>query len=384
MEDELFTRPYEVPIVICKKCQYAVRPTEIIRHLQSTHHQLPLATARQISEAIYRWDGVEACDHWIVPISVAESIPGLPMYTDGILCNRVSGCGFVARSIKTIRNHWHAKHGWISQNVRRNRKQAHTQAQREIIQATIIVSCQRAFTHGAGSHYIHVQRASLDHTVDLEAENTPQPQVINQLVAQLEDAFTEQQAQRTVIEAGERDEANPWLRRTQWAVYLAGLDPARLVECVQRPSEADTDNDRAALAIWDSMQAVARISQKVSSRAGHTIRIEAVRTERDQTPHTPLQAYIDEDNIVRHTIPWQQVLMFFARTQTQHNWESPHYRFTERQRKAWQALWRLARAEGSRSNSVSCNPPLVGDKGSLLNHYSQPASHPASHPASQH
>ena len=51
-------------------------------------------------------------------------------------------------------------------------------------------------------------------------------------MAQLEDAFTEQQAQRTVIEAGERDEANPWLRRTQWAVYLAGLDPAQLVECV--------------------------------------------------------------------------------------------------------------------------------------------------------
>jgi len=106
-----------------------------------------------------------------------------------------------------------------------------------------------------------------------------------------------------VIEAGERDEANPWLRRTQWAVYLAGLDPAQLVKCVQRPSEADSDDDRAVLAIWDSMEAVARMSQKVSSRASHMIRIEAVRTERDQTPHTPLQAYMNEDNIVRHTIP---------------------------------------------------------------------------------
>jgi hypothetical protein len=163
----------------------------------------------------------------------------------------------------------------------------------------------------------------------------------------------EQQAQPTVIEAGERDEANPWLRRTQWAVYLAGLDPARLIESVQRPSEADSHFNRAATAIWDSMAAVARISQKVSSSAGHMIRIEAVRIERDQTPHTPLQAYMDEDNIVRHTIPWQQVLMFFARTQTDHEWQSPRYRFTQRQRKAWQVLWKLAGADRGRSNSVS-------------------------------
>lgn len=307
-----------------------------------------------MSEAIHQWDGVQACDRWMVPTSVMESIIGLPIYTDGILCNRVSGCGFVARSIKTIRNHWHAEHQWTSQNVHRSRQQAHTQAQQDIIQATMAVSCQRAFTHGVGSHYIHVQCPGLDSTVNIEAEDTPQPHVVNQLVAQMEEAFTEQQAQRTVIEAGEQDEANPWLRRTQWAVYLAGLDPQQLLDCVQRPDEADTsDDNQAAAAIWDSMEAVARMSQKVSSRAGHMIRIEAVRTERDQTPHTPLQAYMDEDNIIWHVIPWQQVLMFFTRTQTRHDWASPHYRFTERQRKAWQALWRLARADRSRSNSVS-------------------------------
>lgn len=85
-------------------------------------------------------------------------------------------------------------------------------------------------------------------------------------------------------------------------------------------SQADSYNKRAARAIWDPMAAVARVSQKVSSSAGHMIRIEAVRTERDQPPHTPLQAYMDEENIVRHAIPWQQVLMFFVCTQTRHSW----------------------------------------------------------------
>jgi len=179
MEDQLFTRPLEKPIIICKKCQLAVRPKEVIQHLNGTHHRVPLAAARQISEAIQRWDGVQACDQWTVPTAVAESIPGLPIYTDGILCNRVSGCGFVSRSIKTMRNHWHADHQWVSQNVRRNRQQA----QREIIQATRVISCQRAFIQGPGSHYIYVREASLGSTVDIEAVNSPQPQLVNQLVA---------------------------------------------------------------------------------------------------------------------------------------------------------------------------------------------------------
>jgi hypothetical protein len=40
--------------------------------------------------------------------------------------------------------------------------------------------------------------------------------------------------------------------------------------------------------------------------------------------------------------PWQQVLMFFARTQREHTWKSPQYRFTRQQREAWAALVREA------------------------------------------
>jgi hypothetical protein len=34
--------------------------------------------------------------------------------------------------------------------------------------------------------------------------------------------------------------------------------------------------------------------------------------------------------------------MFFARTQAPHEWNSPVYRFSRRQRAAWDALWRAA------------------------------------------
>ncbi|RYN60390.1 hypothetical protein AA0117_g13059 [Alternaria alternata] len=57
---------------------------------------------------------------------------------------------------------------------------------------------------------------------------------------------------------------------------------------------------------------------------------------------------MDEQSIVKHVRPWQQIVMFFARTQREHAWKSPQYRFTRRQREAWEALVKEAErvAEG--------------------------------------
>jgi hypothetical protein len=44
---------------------------------------------------------------------------------------------------------------------------------------------------------------------------------------------------------------------------------------------------------------------------------------------------MDKEAIVKHTRPWQPVLMFFARTQKEHRWKSLQYRFRQRQREAW-------------------------------------------------
>jgi hypothetical protein len=51
-----------------------------------------------------------------------------------------------------------------------------------------------------------------------------------------------------------------------------------------------------------------------------------------------LQPYIDKKLISEHVRLWQQMLIFFARTQREHAWKSPKYRFTRRQREAWEAL----------------------------------------------
>ncbi|KAF2870921.1 hypothetical protein BDV95DRAFT_619840 [Massariosphaeria phaeospora] len=105
----------------------------------------------------------------------------------------------------------------------------------------------------------------------------------------------------STIQAGERDEVNPWVDRTQWLPYLVGIERADLLACIKEPvAEPDPRSDNEA----------------------------------EPTRYQPLQPYIDKEAIVKHTRPWQQVLMFFARTQKEHAWKSSQYRFKRQQREA--------------------------------------------------
>jgi hypothetical protein len=44
----------------------------------------------------------------------------------------------------------------------------------------------------------------------------------------------------STIQAGERDEVNPCMERTQWLPYLVGMERADLMACVEEP-EAEPD-----------------------------------------------------------------------------------------------------------------------------------------------
>ncbi|KAG2000698.1 hypothetical protein GB937_010926, partial [Aspergillus fischeri] len=90
------------------------------------------------------------------------------------------------------------------------------------------------------------------------------------------------------------------------------------------------------------MEQVARKSQQTVQHCSQAIWVEAVRSEKGQTPHRPLLAYMDEATIQKHVCPWQQILAFITRTQAPHNWTSPKYGMTTRQRQKWQQLWQLA------------------------------------------
>jgi hypothetical protein len=97
--------------------------------------------------------------------------------------------------------------------------------------------------------------------------------------------------------------------------------------------------------------------------------VEAARTEAGQTPYRPLQAYMDEASVQKHVQPWQQALVFIARTQAAQQagqerdggggreWlgRLPVYGMTPRQRQKWQVLWQLAMPPAPKRPAAAAN-----------------------------
>jgi hypothetical protein len=316
MENQFFIRLPTFPVVICRQCQYGVWPSSIASHLKGSAHQVKHKEAQQVQEAIQQWDGIQHDSSQLeLPLVLDERIPQLPIYPDGLLCWRENPqCGFVARSMETMKQHWRKIHGWSMQSHggRMNHQQKE-QAQIQSQQSFRTVSCQRVFPSRKGSHFIHIRHPGGDIREAAAAEP-----MASRLVDAMERSYQAQQQRQSAqgIEAGERDEANPWLRRTRWAEYLSLVPAQDLLDCIAPPEEdAARPEEKGARAIWEAMDGVARVSQRIVMQLGHSIRIEAIRTEKGQLRHYPLQAYMDEESIQEHVRPWQQMLMFFARTQ---------------------------------------------------------------------
>lgn len=83
--------------------------------------------------------------------------------------------------------------------------------------------------------------------------------------------------------------------------------------------------------LWEAMGELAAISQFTVGQSGVMLRLEAVKSEIDQQQFQPLRPYQEVASIKHHCRPWQQMLMFFIRTQRPHDWSSPAYQFNRRQ-----------------------------------------------------
>jgi len=210
----------------------------------------------------------------------------------------------------------------VSQNAK-------ARGEEELQRSFQYVSRQQVFPSGQGSHYIHIRypdgqqpSASTDHV----------QAAVDEVLQAWEQAQEQAQAQAKAaqtIQASEITDANPWLRMTGWADYLQGISEKNLLECVETPEEdpQDTTEQRVQV-IWATIEQIARKSQRTVQQCGQAIWVEAVRSEKGQTPYRPLLAYMDEAASQKHVHPWQQILAFIARTQAPHDWTSPKYGMT--------------------------------------------------------
>jgi hypothetical protein len=213
-------------------------------------------------------------------------------------------------------------------------------------QACHRVPCQRIFPQKTGSQYF----AIIDEKEDSDPiPTTPRSRIWEQASQQY--AEYEKKAAEW-IQQGHVDEANPWLRRTGWVSYLDSFSSTQLLEYIDMPTMDDAmdpspiadPNECAIQAIWTAMGQVGQISQQSVIHTGVFVRMEAIRTERHQTRYQPLEAYQDPETVIERVRPWQQMLMFFWRTQdSASNKRHPPYRFTRRQQAAWDQLVQMAR-----------------------------------------
>ncbi|KAL2835846.1 hypothetical protein BJX68DRAFT_260085 [Aspergillus pseudodeflectus] len=176
------------------------------------------------------------------------------------------------------------------------------------------MASMRVFPTRKGSHYIHIQYPDGRHQSPPPPPAEQAQQAVDAMVIAWEQARA-REAQQATIQADEAMDANPWLRMTGWARYLDGVHPQDLRQLVEAPIEVEEAEDQdpkadpteqAVRVIWDAMDQLARRSQRTVQQCGAGIRVEAARTEAGQTPHRPLQAYMDKASIEKHVQPWQQ------------------------------------------------------------------------------
>ena len=218
MAENPFIPPQHYPVVVCSQCKVGVRPKESHAHLNHQHKKLNPALRQQIASVVQQWDRARECDSYVPPASLPTPIAGIAEHPDALICTiqplevtsdpqSTDTCRYIARTLPTMKKHWRLSHPTLLQN-----------GIPTTTQPTMPVTCQKVFTSGTGSHYVMIEAQLPTSSTPGTATPTAQDPLHAQFdrLAALGDPVTDSRD----IDTAQADEANPWLRRTQWAEYL--------------------------------------------------------------------------------------------------------------------------------------------------------------------
>ena len=315
--------------------------------MQGKEHGLSQKEGQAVADQVERWAGIcPFASELQVPAYINEPIAELPLYTDGLMCQLEPGrCQYICRSKESIKEHWRKQHAYSVGTKGRPGVITQRRIKRRFQEACKPVHCQRYFPSRHGSQFFEVRQPDQAH--ESQARFVNGEQLWEKIQKNARDAWEEQKrAAQQLVEEHNVDEGNPWLERTGWSKYLQGIDRDELLTSIEPPQQdptQQTDVDQVEVAIWKAIEKVARVSQTtVNDRVGVYVRLEAIRDQQNQIPYQPLKAYMEGESIERRVLPWRQIMMFFVRTQREHEWTSPQYRFTQYQATAFERLIREA------------------------------------------
>jgi hypothetical protein len=263
IEFQHFEHLAEYSIAICKECRHGVLPSHIKSHLQRAH-KVKHEQAEDIAERVRSWSRlIEYASELQAPSQVIPLISQLPVYRDGLLCQLDAACCCkVLRSAKAMKKHWQGAHNWsVASKGGRPSQVAQKDIQLRIDKGRRRVHCQRMFIQGPGLQYFEVQLPNNDNESAVPVDSNAAWARVGADMAKVWERVEKRAA--STIQAGERNEVNPWVERTQWLPYLVGMERADLMACIKEPvAEPDLRSDNEAepveAAIWRAMDVLSQ------------------------------------------------------------------------------------------------------------------------------
>jgi hypothetical protein len=161
-----------------------------------------------------------------------------------------------------MKKHWQGAHNWsVASKGGRPSQVAQKDIQLRIDKGRRRVHCQRMFIQGPGLQYFEVQLPNNDNESAVPVDSNAVWARVGAEMAKVWERVEKRAA--STIQAGERNEVNPWVERTQWLPYLVGMERADLMACIKEPvAEPDLRSDNEAepveAAIWGAMDVLSQ------------------------------------------------------------------------------------------------------------------------------
>jgi hypothetical protein len=334
----------EFQVIICKKCKYAVLPSQIDSHFtpQRPHGFTKQERGRIVKEVakvnrlILNEEALKQCE-FPFPVDTTEPMVALQApQTNGLRCTfgseRGFTCPYMCSAVQKMQKHSLETHGWKSKNKGgRPKKDAPKPANMPWRSG---VSYQRFFVQGPKSGFFEVGRGVEDQ-LSGEAEETRWEKLekaIDDGMLKVDDV-----QQRKIKATDESKEPNPWLRRTGWTRHLGDFDREELRALV-RPVEAE--KEPGLVIIHKAFHQLTRQSQKnaVYDVVGRAALFEAHRKEQGKKPKKPFNSRMDKTTFRQYTLYWNQLLSYAVRTDDLDEEKRPKFKLTSKQQDTFDEL----------------------------------------------
>ena len=343
-------------VVVCKKCQYAVLPSQIDGHFMPKKptglkkpskkpHGLSKVTCERIKQDVAQIKGLIPSpgalqqSEFPFPPATAAPIPALGQpKMNGMRCKaQVEGreCGYICCSLQQMQEHCGEMHQWKSEQKGRPRKE-NPQSSRTVPWQTGI-HCQRFFKQGHKSQYFEVQPVGTGpRPTPRMASRTDQFKAAKQ---EMQRAFkkAEEEENRRIKETDEAKEPSPWLRRVGCITHLAGVDRKEVREFVEPVDEKEEPHLAIMCTAFEWLIQDAQ-HHAVRDVVGIHALFEANKKEVEKETNMPFDSWMDITTIERYVEVWKQLLLFVFRAEDDEPKFRPPYVLTEAQQSAMQTV----------------------------------------------